>query len=229
MSMLSLEQDTKAGIWRVRDSWRADDGTKVRVCFAGKGLPPERQSAAEALVPEGIQVSWLQQIHSSQVLAAAPGSCGEGDALVTDRSRLGLSVVTADCVPVLLANRRQVAAIHAGWRGVAGEIVGAAMETFTEPIEVAWIGPAISGEVYEVGAEVADQVARVSTPDAVLSVPGRRLHVDLRRAVAHQLSSGGCREIRQVSGCTLKDEPSLWSYRRDGIQAGRNVSMIWRD
>jgi len=161
-----------------------------------------------------------------------PGCGGEGDALVTNRKGLAPAVVTADCVPVLLAGRSHVAAVHAGWRGVVAEVVARAVEEagthFNDRPEIAWIGPAISGEVYEVSSEVAEQVAAVSSPEIVLPGRGERPHADLKRAVEIQLKRLGVEQIRHVGGCTLSQPKTLWSYRRDGAGAGRNYALIWR-
>ncbi|MEM8993318.1 MAG: polyphenol oxidase family protein [Acidobacteriota bacterium] len=205
-----------------------DDFREIRVRFAGKGWPSERRAAVEALTPDGVEGAWLDQIHSADVHGTAdPGCAGRGDALVTDRRGLALSVVTADCVPVLLAAGGQIAAVHAGWRGVVAGVVPAAGARFVDRPDVAWIGPAISGEVYEVSDEVASAVVEVSAPEVRRPGPRGRPHVDLRRAVEIQLERLGVPEIRHRRECTL-GHPELWSYRQQGADAGRNYSLIWR-
>lgn len=213
----------------------------VQIAFTGKGVAAAGEDdlgrVVGDLLPAGVEAAWLQQVHSADVAETeTPGSGGRADALVTDRAGLGLSVVTADCVPVLLAGRGafegdgrpvpQIAAVHAGWRGIAAGIVGEAASRFAGTPRVAWIGPAISAAAYEVGPEVAQQVADGSD-DSVLSI-GRsgREHVDLRRAAEIQLRRLGVEDIRHVDRCTFGDD-SLWSYRRDGSGAGRNLSVIW--
>lgn len=210
--------------WQETDSWG-----DVQVLFAGKGWPREREPAGRALLPAAVDVAWLDQIHSAEThVVEGPGCGGSGDALVSNRRGLALSVVTADCVPVLLAGERRIAAVHAGWRGVAAEVVGAAVERFESPPRVAWIGPAISGAVYEVSGEVARQVAAVSSEEVVLPGRGERPHVDLVRAVEIQLRRWPGIEIRAIGHCTLSRRDILWSYRRDGAAAGRNHALIWR-
>lgn len=221
---------------------------RVELRFTGRGpvpRPPRRELLA-ALAPRprpggdreeppGLGLAWAEQIHSARVLEASAGSCGEGDALVTDRPGLALSVVTADCVPVLLASGEPggpIAAVHAGWRGIAAEIVPRTLERLEVPGStlVAWIGPAIGACCYEVGSEVAERVARVSTGDAVR--PGRASargnpHLDLREAVRSQLVSAGVGDVRSVDRCTRCHPEELWSYRREGEGAGRNHSFVW--
>lgn len=221
---------------------------RVEVRFTGRGpVPrPPRQEVLVALEAElkgrsggdgeePLEAAWAEQIHSARVLEASAGSCGEGDALVTDHPGLALSVVTADCVPVLLACCHPggpIAAVHAGWRGIAAEIVPRALEWLEVPGStlVAWIGPAIGACCYEVGSEVAERVARVSTGDAVrtgrASARGNP-HLDLREAVRSQLVSAGVGDVRGVDRCTRCHPEELWSYRREGEGAGRNHGFVW--
>jgi purine-nucleoside/S-methyl-5'-thioadenosine phosphorylase / adenosine deaminase len=204
----------------------ADDAVEVR--FAGRGgLPAEGQALARA---------WARQIHSATVLPVdGPGLAGEGDALLSRTPDLALTVVTADCVPVLLAAGEWVAAVHAGWRGIAAGVVGAAAKRLAiagappAAAWTAWIGPAIGGCCYEVGPEVADQVAAASGREAVVAWPDApRPHLDLARAVALQLAAAGVGAVRSRVTCTRCDAERLYSYRRDGRGAGRNLALIWK-
>jgi YfiH family protein len=108
--------------------------------------------------------------------AGGPIACGEGDALVTDRAGLALSVITADCVPVLVEAGAQVAAVHAGWRGLVAGVLAATAERLAAggapPAAewIAWIGPTIGACCYEVDEDVAARVAEASSP-AVVSRP----------------------------------------------------------
>jgi len=201
--------------------------------------PEEVFSALSGSSETSVDVAWVRQIHSAQVLDAAPGCRGEGDALVTDRQGLALAVVTADCVPILLASREVgggIAAVHAGWRGISKQIVvGALTRLRARPASVlAWIGPAIGPCCYEVGPEVVQAVARACgvgrteelvrpNPDPTRSNP----HLDLVWAVETQLRAAGVEDIRRLGGCTRCHPRELWSYRRDGSAAGRNLAYVW--
>ena len=220
--------DADRGIWIASDDWLGPSGTKVTASFGGKGLPSDRRRAIETLAPPSVEPAWVEQIHSDRIRDGAAGSCGQGDALITDRACLALSVVTADCVPVLLANERQVAAIHAGWKGVVAEIVQKCIDLFRDPVEVAWIGPSIRRPSYEVSPEVANQVVAVSTPEVQVEGPRGRPHVDLSDAVAWRLEQSEVADIRRVDECTFAEPQKLWSYRREGTAAGRNLSLLWR-
>jgi copper oxidase (laccase) domain-containing protein len=229
----------------------------VAVAFAGRGPGGSRAAVLARIAGRELPVAWARQVHSARALTAAgAGECGEGDALVTRRgSGLALAVVTADCVPVLVAGPRGLAAIHAGWRGIAAGVVGealaalmaleatAAMDVTPERPEmkdmapsggippgprVAWIGPAIGPCCYQTGADVAAQVAAASSPEVVLAGPAGRPHLDLVAAVRHQLAAAGVRRIHAVPGCTRCDAERLHSYRRDGGGAGRNHAFIWQ-
>lgn len=211
--------------WHWRDRFEG-----VSVFFGGKGLPAAKAEALRHITDPTLERAWVRQIHSSRVVEAwraAEGERGEGDALITRAAGLALAVVTADCVPVLATDGSRIAAIHAGWRGVAGRIVQAALEPWPSPPRVAWIGPAIGGDVYEVGEEVAERVVEASHPQFCRPGARDRPHVDLGGAVAWQLAQLGVREIRRSPLCTLST-PELWSWRRDGAAAGRNYAVIYR-
>jgi YfiH family protein len=168
----------------------------------------------------------LKQIHSAVALAAnQPGCAGEGDALLTNSPRLLLSVRTADCYPILLADtkNRAVAAVHAGWRGTAAGVVVetiAKMRTQwgTSPVDiVAAIGPGISVCCYEVGAHVA----------RLFGVEGAG-RIDLAAANRCQLIDAGVEErhIDVLEGCTFCDAARFHSFRREKERAGRMISYI---
>ena len=209
----------------------------VEIRFVGRGAGGSREAILAAVEVDPPPVAWARQVHSSRVLAARPGACGEGDALVAAQPGLALSVATADCVPVLLAGGPGLAAIHAGWRGILAGVVPAAVAALpgVEPGGVvAWVGPAIGLCCYEVGEEVAAAVAAASAPTVVVrpdpGPPGRpgRPHLDLTAAVVVQLAAAGVEEIHRFAECTRCAVARLWSFRRDGERAGRNLAFIWR-
>jgi YfiH family protein len=168
----------------------------------------------------------LKQIHSGIVLLGDQIGCaGEGDALVTALSGVPVSVRTADCYPILLADERNhaVAAIHAGWRGTAARIVMRALEEMhrhygTESADVyAAIGPGIGACCYEVGADVARQFGMEQAGRIDLAAINRRLLLDAGVAADR---------IDVLAGCTKCDAHLFHSYRRDQLAAGRMVSYI---
>jgi YfiH family protein len=209
--------------------WRARRGD-VEVRFAGRGPAGEREDVLGRIEAEAPPVAWAKQIHSAVALPARPGRCGEGDAVYGDAPGLALSVVTADCVPVLLAGPDgHLAAVHAGWRGLVGGVIAETLKAAGGgPGWTAWIGPAIGPCCYEVGGEVAEQVAAASGPEVVVAVPGARPHLDLVAAARRQLTDAGVVEVHSVAACTQCDSEQLHSYRREGKGAGRNIAFIWR-
>lgn len=218
--------EQRGGYWL----W-AGSGEGVEVRFVGAG--PRRPVAgvlAAVGAPAGVEAAWARQVHSARVLPARPGPCGEGDALWSREAALALAVFTADCVPVVLAGDGVVAAVHAGWRGIAGGVVAAAVAALgAEPGRLtAWIGPAIGACCYEVGREVAARVVAAAGPEVAVPGPGDKPHLDLSAAVRRQLARAGVTAVDAVGRCTRCEAERLFSYRRQGQGAGRNLALVWR-
>ena len=172
----------------------------------------------------------IDQTHSDIVKhVTVSGSQGEGDAQFTAVGNIGLVVQTADCVPIFLIGKQngslQVGVVHAGWRGVANQIVKRSVEQMSE-VHTAIIGPCIGVNRYEVGEEVIDAIVATGVPREVCTQErSPRPHLDVRLAVAHQLRSSHVRNIETAGFCTYKDMG--WSsYRRDAKKAGRILSII---
>ena len=169
----------------------------------------------------------VKQIHSDNIVIAdgACGSIGEGDALISAHLGSLIGVRTADCVPILVADRdlRVVAAVHAGWRGTVAEIarktVGRMSTEFGSRPQslVAAIGPSIGQCCFEVGSEVSEK----------FGVKGRT-HIDLVASNFRQLIAAGVPEAQiDVAGlCTMCDPVRFHSFRRDKEESGRMVSAI---
>ena len=209
--------------------WEGQRG-RARFRFYGKGAGSNERELLDDLESEGIRVAWLRQRHTTEVLSAASGGKrGTGDALVTREPRLALRIATADCVPILLLSDECVAAVHAGWRGIAADIVTATMRQWpSDRAPAAIIGPAIGACCYEVSDEVARRVASSSGSDDVISPgSGERPHLDLRLAASHLLARHGIATPDTITSCTRCDTKRLWSYRREGPKAGRNLALVW--
>ncbi len=165
-----------------------------------------------------------------------------GDALVSASADVILTIRTADCVPVLLvaAEARAVAAVHAGWRGVAAGVIEAAVAALgkrygARPAALsAAIGPAIGGCCYEFGAEHHAELVGRYGPDAETAwrpTEAGRGYLDLPKLVAAVLVRAGLDRaaIHAVDACTAEHPETLHSYRRDGANAGRQISYVgWR-
>lgn len=169
----------------------------------------------------------VRQVHGRDValVRAIPDELPAADAVVTDQPGLAIAVQVADCVPVLLADLAggRVAAVHAGWRGVVADVVGATLEHLAPAGEVqAWVGPAICPGCYEVSEQVRDEVAD-QVPEAAAWTRSGTPAVDVRAGVLAQLRRHGI-EGELIGGCTFED-PHLYSYRRD-TTTGRQVGAI---
>lgn len=228
--MLTAENSTprlRAGFYTW--SLQADH---TRVVFVGKGPEPQRREAFDKVIDRpDLQLCWPHQIHSAVIAEARqPGLGGKADALATANRRLALSVATADCLPIVMGGQRRLAVIHAGWRGLAGQIIQEALEDSGEPPDEleAWIGPAIGACCYEVGGDVASRVVAVSDPSVLIDRQPKP-HLDLAAAARCQLRRAGVERVHTLSVCTRCSPDWLWSYRRDGDRAGRNWTFAWRD
>jgi len=190
-----------------------------------------RRRLAAATGADGIV--WMNQTHSARVQLVDRGgvTLDDTDGVVTTTPSLALAVVTADCVPVLLADARRgvIGAVHAGRVGAAAGIVTAAVSVMqragarVEDLSVL-LGPAVSGRHYEVPAQMADEVEAVlpgSRTTTDRGTPG----LDLRAGIAAQLRGLGVTAIDVDPRCTVAD-PTLYSHRREA-PTGRLASLIW--
>ena len=184
--------------------------------------------------PDTVDLTTVRQIHSDQILVADRAGClGEGDALITNQPGTTLSVRTADCLPILMADvrNRAVAAVHAGWRGtllkIAPKTIQAMAKQFgTRPEDlVIAIGPGIAGCCFEVGPEVAIQFSALFPERSDL---GQQTKVDLVETNLRLLgrNDGRMRQIATSGLCTCSRGDLFHSYRRDRDAAGRMVSTI---
>lgn len=169
---------------------------------------------------------WLKQVHGKRVIDLDTNGEREADAALTRKSRTVCVVKAADCMPVLFTDEEgtTVAAAHAGWRGLAGGVLEATVDAMGVPRRhiVAWLGPAIGPQVYEVGEDVYSVFSKY--PDALAPArPGHWL-LDLY-AIAREKLKG----LKAVSGggfCTYTERERFFSYRRDR-SVGRMAAFVW--
>jgi YfiH family protein len=180
--------------------------------------------------------AWLEQVHGTGVFdldaAAASPASTTADAILTRRAGRVCVVQVADCLPVLFAaaDGSAVAAAHAGWRGLAAGVLEATVARLAiEPQRLlAWLGPAIGAQHFEVGAEVrAAFTATDAGADAAFVGNARgRWQCDLTMLAGRRLRSLGVRAVFGGNCCTYADPVRFFSYRRDG-QCGRMAALIW--
>jgi polyphenol oxidase len=193
-----------------------------------------RRRLAAAIGLGADRVVWMNQVHGDRVeVVDGPrdNPVADTDALVTSTPRLALAVVSADCVPVLLADARAgvVAAVHAGRVGARDGVVARAVEAMVaagarEPDISALLGPAVSGRNYEVPAAMADEV-EATLPGSRTTTSRGTPGLDLRAGIACQLKALGVTAVDVDPRCTV-DDVSLFSHRRD-TPTGRLASVVW--
>lgn len=185
------------------------------------------------LLPQ--EPAWLSQVHSPDVVDAAEVSAKtQADASFSTKPGTVCVMMTADCLPVLFSDRegKIVGAAHAGWRGLAEGVLEntvTAMQARGAKDVLAWMGPAIGPEQFEVGAEVREAFM-AKNPDAEAAFrayegrPGKYL-ADIYLLARQRLQRAGVTDITGGGLCTVTD-PRFYSYRRDKT-TGRMASLIW--
>ncbi|KQT44098.1 hypothetical protein ASG44_00780 [Methylophilus sp. Leaf459] len=188
-----------------------------------------RQSLSPFLPTEPV---WLQQVHGIRVIDASTSSCLEtADASFSTRKEVVCVTMTADCLPVLLCDEAGtvVAAIHAGWRSLCDGVIKAAVEVMPGEAShlMAWLGPAIGPEAFEVGGEVRQQfIVQDAQSEAAFRPHGNKWLGDLYTIARQRLQSSGITRIYGGGRCTYSEPESFFSFRRDG-DTGRMATFIW--
>ncbi|NNM50621.1 MAG: peptidoglycan editing factor PgeF [Pseudomonadales bacterium] len=176
---------------------------------------------------------WICQVHGVRVVdAGQPVSSLEADAVYANQPNQICAVLTADCLPLLICDRqgKEVAAIHAGWRGLAAGVIEAALQRFhAQPDDLlVWLGPAIGPKVFEVGEEVRDVFVRHHDAAVACFSPTRPGHylADLYALARLRLSLLGIAGIYGGDFCTYTEADRFFSYRRNSA-TGRMATLIW--
>jgi YfiH family protein len=194
---------------------------------------------------------WLEQVHGTSVVVLDASSIPRtttaeqlmrsprprADAAVTRQAGVVCAIQVADCLPVLFAARdgSVVGAAHAGWRGLASGVLGATVAAMNVPGDqiVAWLGPAIGPENFEVGDDVVAAFAatahsdqRTQTEAAFVRRPNGKWLCDLFALARLRLAAAGVSDVSGGGLCTVSDARRFYSYRRDG-QTGRMAALVW--
>ncbi|MCQ8877807.1 peptidoglycan editing factor PgeF [Pseudoalteromonas shioyasakiensis] len=180
---------------------------------------------------------WLNQVHSSDVVivdeAFDKAHLSDADALYTRLALQPLAIMTADCLPILLSSGcgQEIAAIHGGWRGLNSGIIANTLAQFTTPLDkvIAWLGPAIGADKFEVGAEVKSAFCQQSAEHlhAFQAIESGKYLADIYMIARSQLKQFGVTHISGGEYCTVTQQEQFFSYRRDG-RTGRMATLIWR-
>lgn len=202
----------------------------------------QNRARLAAMLPS--QPAWLNQVHGVAVADAASlaGRVADADASVASAPGLVCLVMTADCLPVLFSSQdgQVVAAAHAGWRGLANGVLQRTLQAMRERGAgeiLAWLGPAIGPQQFEVGQDVAqafldtslnaaERQAFQAAFRAIHGRPGKYL-ADIYALGRLMLARDGVTQVAGGEYCTVSDASQFYSYRRDGV-TGRQASLIWR-
>jgi YfiH family protein len=204
-----------------------------------------RQSLKQSLKLPA-QPLWLDQVHGTEIVSASKvcesesSGTPKADGSYSDEAGAVCAVLTADCLPVLLCDSigSQVAAAHAGWRGLCGGILRKTVATFKQPPDqmLAYLGPAIGPQVFEVGGEVLqaflDHAQNPQQQKAIVAAftlresAGDKYLADLYALARAELQASGVTQIYGGDYCSYSDSERFYSYRREP-KTGRNGSLIW--
>ncbi|AUV03692.1 purine nucleoside phosphorylase YfiH [Phytobacter ursingii] len=176
---------------------------------------------------------WLEQVHGKDVLklTGEPYVSKRADASYSNTPGTVCAVMTADCLPVLFCNRdgTEVAAAHAGWRGLCAGVLEETVACFADKPEniLAWLGPAIGPDAFEVGPEVRDAFMAVEAiADRAFRPAGEKYYADIYALARQRLTSVGVTQVFGGEHCTFSQKGDFFSYRRDK-NTGRMASFIW--
>lgn len=176
---------------------------------------------------------WLEQVHGKDVLklSGEPYASKRADASYSNTPGTVCAVMTADCLPVLFCNREgtEVAAAHAGWRGLCAGVLEATIACFADKPQnlMAWLGPAIGPQAFEVGPEVREAFIAVDArAESAFRPSGEKYFADIYALARQRLAAAGVSEVFGGDRCTFSEKSEFFSYRRDKV-TGRMASFIW--
>lgn len=202
----------------------------------GLTLPEVQKNRSKLIRELGLPKApqWLRQVHGTNLLRLPhQGEVSTADGAITSEVNCVCAILTADCLPMLLTDQqgRQVAAIHAGWRGLAAGIVQRAIACFSQPQQVlVWLGPAIGAQAFVVGSDVLVAFLALDADLQHCFRPCPRSSgkwlANIYSVARHQLKSLGVTQVYGGDYCTYTDSKRFFSYRRDATY-GRMASLIW--
>ena len=165
---------------------------------------------------------WLRQVHSNRV-----ANNGEADGRYTSRVGEVLCIQSADCLPILIWDKkgREIAAVHAGWQGLASGIINNVICNFESDDLTAWIGPHIRSCHYEIDVKLYDKFKHYPR-SIVQGRDAQHWQLSLARVASIQLRNAGVEGVLESDSCTACETKRFFSYRRDGV-CGRMAALIW--
>ncbi len=176
---------------------------------------------------------WLNQVHGVAVIDAGVATCvSDADASYSRQAGAVCAVMTADCLPVLLCDKQgtQVAAIHAGWKGLLDGVLEVSIANMTGRVEdlLVWLGPAIGPQAFEVGSEVREAFVakQAQAASAFTALPNDKWLGDIYQLARFRLTRLGVQHVYGGGLCTYTESERFFSFRRDGA-TGRMLTAIW--
>lgn len=201
-------------------------------CGDGVVVVTENRRQLEAALALPSPPRWLRQVHGMAVAVEPGDDEPEADAAVTATPGTVLAILTADCLPVVLAAKDggEIAAAHAGWRGLCTGVLESTVGAMRTPPDqlVAWLGPAAGPQAYEIGTEVFEAFTARDGRARMAFVPTRPGHwrVDLYMLARQRLLDAGMTDVHGGGLCTISDPSRFFSHRRDG-RSGRIATLAW--
>ena len=177
---------------------------------------------------------WLRQVHGTEVVLLPQEQERAADAALTRTPNTICVAMTADCLPLLICNKQgtEVAAVHAGWKGLALGVIEATIAKMQSKAQdlLVWLGPAISQQYFEVGAEVLNAFVVLNPDHQQAFVPTEKVgayRADLYLIARQKLVAVGVKDVYGGDFCTYAQEDLFYSYRRDNGVTGRMASLVY--
>ena len=201
----------------------SDDNERVR----------QNRQIIRAMLALPAEPVWLAQIHSNRAVKAVKTALLEqADASYTNESGVVCAVMTADCLPLLICSTdgAQIAAIHAGWRGLLSGVITNTVVAMQQQDFLVWLGPAIGPDCFEVGPEVREAFLEKSASfnDAFKQQGNGKWLADIYQLARIELAALGIVNVYGGTHCTFTEHERFYSYRRES-QTGRMATLIWRE
>lgn len=193
----------------------------------------QNREALQAQLKLTQQPLWLEQTHST-LITDFDGQNTQADACYSNQAHQVCAVMTADCLPLLVCNKdgTEIAAIHAGWRGLVDGVIENSINRFTSTMDqlLVWLGPCISKTHFEVGDDVLTAFMNFDKNSEMhfQKKDNGKYLCDMLNIARQRLMKIGVNNIYASDYCTYANESLFFSYRRDNI-TGRMASLIWRD
>ncbi|MCE3044096.1 peptidoglycan editing factor PgeF [Legionella sp. 16cNR16C] len=199
------------------------------------GDNPEHVQANRASLVDSLKLpadpEWLEQTHSTDCVIVEQDNNRQADAAITRSNQRVLAIMTADCLPIILSNTQgdEVAAIHAGWRGLANGIIENTLAKMTSKPQdlIAWVGPAICQSCYQTGPEVYDCfLTQYPFVHDCFLADDSKWRANLSAIAEKILAHHHVAQIAQSNVCTFEQKNEFYSYRR-AAQTGRMATLVW--